>query len=143
MTTIDVRSVTFVRAAKDAVWDALTNPETIEQFHPTGMRVVALPEGGHELKSPADGASFIREPLVAQDKGHRIELGFEPVWTESDGSSRVVFTLTSEENATKVELTQTNCASFGIGDNWDRFMSSMKSFLETGSGLHIPPRAQA
>lgn len=143
MTTIDVQSVTFVRATKDAVWDALTNPATIQAYHPAGMQVASLPEGGHEIQRPKDGETFIREPLVSKDEGHRLELGFEPAWVpNADGSSRVVFELSSEDEACKVTLTQTNCAAFGIGDNWDRFLSSLKSHLETGHGLHIPPNGR-
>ena len=140
MTSIDVQSVTFVRASKEAVWEALTNPETIQAFHPAGMQIASLPEGGHEIKSPKSGETFIREPLLSKEDGNRLELGFEPSWApDVDDSSRVVFKLSAEDEACKVTLTQTNCAAFGIGDNWDRFLSSMKSHLETGQGLHIPP----
>ena len=140
MTSIDVQSVTFVRASKEAVWDALTNPETIQAFHPAGMQIASLPEGGHAIKNPESGEIVIREPLVPMENGDRLELGFEPSWApDASDNSRVVFELSSEDEACKVTLTQTNCAAFGIGDNWDRFLSSMKSHLETGRGLHIPP----
>ena len=141
--SVDLRATTFIRASKEAVWTALTDPETIEAFHPAGMRVAPLPGGGHELRNPIDGASFIREPLVACFEEERLELGFQPAWiADDDGKSRVIFALSEEAHATRVELTQTHCATFGIGENWDRFLASMKSYLETGSGLHIPPGAR-
>lgn len=143
MDTIDVRATTFVRASRDQVWDALTNPKTMQAFHPAGMQIAALPEGGHEIQSPADGATFIREPIISSERGKKIELGFEPKWVEGPyDQSKVTFEIIEKDNACKVALTQSNCAAFGIGDNWDRFLSSMKSYLETGSGLHIPPGGQ-
>lgn len=104
------------------------------------MQVVALPEGGHELRRPDDGSTFIREALIAQEEGHKLELSFEPAWADvPEAHSTVTIEITQEENACKVTLTQSNCAAMGIGDNWDRFLASMKSYLETGSGLRIPP----
>ncbi|MEL6206367.1 MAG: SRPBCC domain-containing protein [Pseudomonadota bacterium] len=139
---VDFETFCFVAAPVDQVWDALTKPEQIEAYHPAGMRVQALPEGGQELKRPDDGTTFIREALVASDPGKRLDLTFEPVWVDPPATlSRVVFELTAEETATKVHLTQTDCASFGIGDNWDRFLSSMKSWLETGKSLQAAPKA--
>lgn len=138
----DIRAVSFMRAGRDAVWDALTNPDTITAFHPTGMVAAALPEGGHELKRPDDGATFIREAMVAQETGKRLELTFEPVWAAPpEGGSTVAFEIDDEAECCRVTVTQTNCATFGIGDNWDRFLASMKSHLETGTGLRIPPAA--
>lgn len=140
MTSVDVKSVTFIRASKKAVWDALTNPATLQAFHPAGMQIASLPERGHEIQNPQSGETFIREPLVSEKEGEKLELGFEPSWApDADRSSRVVFELSAEDEVCKVILTQTNCAAFGIGDNWDRFLSSMKSYLETGKGLLIPP----
>ncbi|MEM8776973.1 MAG: SRPBCC domain-containing protein [Pseudomonadota bacterium] len=139
---VDFETFCFVAAPVDRVWDALTKADQIEAYHPAGMHVQALPEGGQELKRPEDGTTFIREALVASDQGKRLELTFEPVWVDPPATpSKVVFELSSEGTTTKVHLTQTDCASFGIGDNWDRFLSSMKSWLETGQSLQTTPKA--
>ncbi|MEM9145635.1 MAG: hypothetical protein AAGC57_05500 [Pseudomonadota bacterium] len=70
----------------------------------------------HELRSPADGASLIRQPLVSREQGMWIEFGFEPAWIDAKTiHSRLIFGLSDEGQATKVELTQTDCAPFGIG----------------------------
>ncbi|MEO0911863.1 MAG: SRPBCC domain-containing protein [Pseudomonadota bacterium] len=139
---VDFETYCFVAAPLAKVWDALTKPDQIEAYHPAGMFVRALPGGGQELKRRDDGSTFIREALVSQEVGARLELTFEPVWVEPPSTpSIVVFQLTAEDTATKVHLTQTDCASFGIGDNWDRFLSSMKSWLETGKSLQAAPKA--
>lgn len=103
----DIRAVSFIRASRSDIWDALTKSETIAAYHPTGMQVAALPEGGHELKRPDDGSTFIREALVAAEPGERLELTFEPVWADvPEGGSTVTFEVMEEEIACKVTLTQ-------------------------------------
>ncbi|MEM9194993.1 MAG: SRPBCC domain-containing protein [Myxococcota bacterium] len=135
----DIEITTFVGATSEKVWAALTDPARIQAYHYSGMHVEALPEGGHRIKQPGSDDTFIREALVSKKDGERLELTFEPMWVESaTPSSTVSWELSEEAEATKVTFRQTNCATMGIGDNWHRFMSSLKSYVETGDGLRIP-----
>lgn len=133
----DIVITTFVGAPKNKVWDALTKAEEIEAYHYSGMKVVALPEGGHQLQKPETSEPFITEALVSKVEGERVELRFDPVFAPGFDST-VSWELTGEGAATKVVFRQTNCSEMGIGDNWDRFMASMKSYVETGKGLRLP-----
>lgn len=139
----DLQIHTFIRAPREAVWAAITEADRLAAFHPAGMQAKALPDGGIALHRPDDGSVFIREPLLSQEVGARLELGFEPAWAEVPGGSKVVIELSDDALGTKVTLSQTNCAALGIGDNWDRFLASLKSWLETGKSLYRAPESAA
>ena len=141
--SVDLKIHTFIRAPREDVWAAFTDADRVAAFHPAGMKAKALPGGGYALHRPDDGSVFIREPLLSQEVGTHLELGFEPAWAEVPGGSTVVIELSDDALGTKVTLSQTNCAALGIGDNWDRFLASMKSWLETGEGLYCPPASAA
>ena len=130
--SVDLKTHTFIRAPRADVWAAVTDAA----FHPTGMQVKPLETGGYALHRTDDGSLFIREPVLSQVEGERLELGFEPAWAEIPEGSTVIVELSDDPLGTKVTLSQTHCADLGIGDNWDRFLASMKSWLETGEGLH-------
>jgi uncharacterized protein YndB with AHSA1/START domain len=135
--SFDIGNTTFIGAPKAKVWDALTEPRHLEAFHYSGMKVVALPTGGHQLRHPDTGDAFITEALVDKTEGERLKLTFDPVWAPGLNST-IEWELSEEPEATKVVFRQSNCAEMGIGDNWDRFMGSLKSYLETGKGLKLP-----
>lgn len=142
MTTPDIEIHTFIKTTPNALWSALTDPEQLETFHYSGMKVEALKEGGQQLRRPDDGSPFIRERLISSADNRRLELTFEPVWAKApDPLSTIVFEITPEPEACKLTFKQYNCLSFGIGDNWDRFLASLKSYLETGRGLRLPAQA--
>ena len=139
MQTPDIEIHTFIKTTPTALWSALTEPDRLETFHYSGMKVEALEEGGHQLRRPDDGSPFIRERLVSAVPESRLELTFEPVWAKApDLVSTIVFEVTPEPEACKLTFKQYNCSTFGIGDNWDRFLASLKSYLETGQGLRLP-----
>lgn len=134
--SIDLETRTFIRAPRAEVWATLTDPASVAAFHPTGMQVRPLVDRGYALHRPDDGTLFNREPIVSQVAGEQLELGFEPGRAETaGGGSIVVIELSDDAIGTKVTLSQTHCAALGIGDNRDRFLASMKSWLETGTGL--------
>jgi uncharacterized protein YndB with AHSA1/START domain len=134
--SVDLKTQTFIRASRADVWAALTDAASVAAFHPTGMQVRPLETGGYALHRPDDGSLFIREPVLSQVEGERLELELEPAWAEIPGGSTVLVELSEDPLGTKVTLSQTHCAELGIGDNWDRFFASMKSWLETGECLH-------
>ncbi|WP_299790629.1 SRPBCC domain-containing protein [uncultured Marivita sp.] len=134
--SVDLKIHTFIRASRADVWAALTDAASVAAFHPTAMQVKPLETGGYALHRPDDGSLFIREPVLSQVEGERLELGFEPAWVETPEGSTVIVELSDDPLGTKVTLSQTRCADLGIGDNRDRFLASMKSWLETGEGLH-------
>lgn len=81
--------------------------------------------------------------MIACDAGNRIERGFEPKWADQPyDRSKGAFGITEEKNACKAARTRSDCAAFGIGGHRDWVLSPMKSYLETGSGLYIPPGGQ-
>lgn len=134
--SVDLKTHTFIRASRADVWAALTDAARVAEFHPTGMQVRPLETGGYALHRPDDDSLFIREPVLSQVEAERLKPGFEPAWAEIPEGSTVVVELRDDPLGTKITLSQTHCAELGIDDNWDRFLGSMKSWLETGEGLH-------
>jgi len=139
-TTITV--TTFINASVEKIWAALTRPEHVIQYHYSGMSVEPLPHGGYELRKPGQERTFIRAPLVFKIDNKQLVLRFEPAGA-MDNESQVEWKIEREFDATKVILRHYNCDDLGIGDDWDRFMNSLKSYLETGRGLRLPVPSDA
>ena len=134
----DIEIELFIRATVERIWEALTDPKEVEKHHFNNARVSGLEEGGYALLDK-DGRPFIKQELVRAEVHQRLEMNFEPAWTSVEApASRVVFEISQEAEGCKLRLEHFHCADIGIGDNWHRFTSGLKSYLETGERFPLP-----
>jgi uncharacterized protein YndB with AHSA1/START domain len=132
-----------IEATPQRVWGALTKPEEIVQWWAYEARV--KPEvgslGEFRFRPPAGGLKFEVAELDAGEKVHWISRQGPPHWA---GTS-VTWKLTPYQNGTTVVFTHDGLAQADevferTRGNWEYFLASLKSYLETGKGTPgVPP----
>jgi uncharacterized protein YndB with AHSA1/START domain len=135
-----------IAAAPQRVWDALTKPDQIVRWWSDQARV--QPEVGSlaefRFRPPAGALQFEVAELDEGSKMHWISRQGPPQWA---GTS-VTWHLTPVPNGTKVVFThegfaQVDQAYEQTRGNWDYFLASLSSYLETGKGTPgVPPYAK-
>ena len=134
--------VIYIAAAPEKVWQALTDPEMTEKYW-FGFRVTADGKAGDYMtaRSPA-GKEVHHDRILESDPPRRLSYAWQPLYKEMQGErpSRVTFELTPFKDQTRLTIVHDEFDEgskiFGlISKGWPAVLSSMKSFLETGSGL--------
>lgn len=134
--------VTYIAAAPEKVWEALTKPDISEQYW-FGYRVQADGKAGDRMTatSPA-GKQAHDDPIVESDPPRRLVYGWKPLYKDMQGErpSRVTFELEPFKDQTRLTVVHDefddDSKIFGmISKGWPAVLSSLKSFLETGRGL--------
>jgi len=122
-----------IEAAPQRVWGAITQQDEIVQWWSDEARV--KPEVG------SLGEFRFRPPAGVLQKVHWISRQGPPQWA---GTS-VTWQLTPVPNGTKVVFTHEGFAQIDEANertrgNWEYFLASLKSYLETGKGTPgVPP----
>jgi uncharacterized protein YndB with AHSA1/START domain len=132
-----------IEAAPQRVWEAITEPDEIVQWWAYEARV--KPEvgslGEFRFRPPAGVLQFEVAELDAREKVRWISRQGPPHWT---GTS-VTWQLTPVQNGTKLVFTHDGFTQVDEGyertrGNWEYFLASLKSYLETGKGTPgVPP----
>jgi uncharacterized protein YndB with AHSA1/START domain len=134
--------VTYIAAAPEKVWEALTKPDVSEQYW-FGYRVQAGGKAGDRMTaiSPT-GKQAHDDPIVESDPPRRLVYGWKPLYKDMQGErpSRVTFELEPFKDQTRLTVVHDefdeDSKIFGmISKGWPAVLSSLKSFLETGRGL--------
>lgn len=134
--------VTYIAAAPDKVWQALTKPDLTEQYW-FGYRVKADGKAGDRMTavSPA-GQEAHNDPIIESDPPRKLVYGWQPLFKDMQGErpSRVTFELEAYKDQTRLTVVHDEFDDgskiFGmISKGWPAVLSSLKSFLETGRGL--------
>jgi uncharacterized protein YndB with AHSA1/START domain len=134
-----------IEAAPEHVWDALTLPEEIGHWWTNDLN--ATPEVGSlvEFRFGEWGDFVLRFEVVELDQGKRVHwmyrFGSVPQWA---GTS-ITWQLEPVNNGTRLVFTH---EAFVKKDevyeqtrgNWNSFLTSLKSYLETGKGTPGVPR---
>ncbi|WP_420860849.1 ArsR/SmtB family transcription factor [Algirhabdus cladophorae] len=137
----DFVSETFIKTSLDALWDALTKADLMEQYHFACQNVEGdAVEGQTTNFILPDGGKMLSQSTISLTPKSRLEMTFVPHFFGPDApSSRVVYS--AEAQGPLCKLT---CEHFGIpagqegvAEGWARWTSSLKSFLETGQGLQM------
>lgn len=136
--------VTFIAAAPEKVWHALTDAKATAQFL-SGFHVAAdLREGG-ALTFQRGDAVLNRGTILECDPPRRLQVTWKPMEGPLAGEkpSRVTFAIESL-GAGQVKLTITHddfeegsLAASQVGEGWTRVAASLKSFVETGRGMDL------
>ncbi len=132
-----------IAAAPGSVWGALTQQDEIARWWSDEARV--KPEVGSlgelRFRPPAGVLQFEVAELDEGSKVHWLSRQGPPSWA---GTS-VTWQLTPVQNGTKVVFTHDGFAQVDAGyeqtrGNWEYFLDSLKSYLETGKGTPgVPP----
>ncbi len=126
-----------IAASPQSTFDALTKPDEIVRWWSDEAQVE--PEvgslGEFRFKPPAGVLRFEVAELNANEKVHWISRQGPPRWT---GTS-VTWQLTPTQDRTKLVFTHEGFAQVDevyeqTRRNWEYFLNSLKSYLETGKG---------
>ena len=126
---------TFIRCTQDALWDALTEPEALTQYHFMAERVER--DGNKLIYLMPGGGTMLTCTETKLEPKTRIESTFEPSWAGPDvplEASRFVYLIAPEGAHCKltVEHYDIPAGQEGIADGWAREMAGLKTWLETG-----------
>ncbi len=138
--------VLYIGASTDKVWDALTNPElTVQYFHSTEIQsefkagsvidyMVDDKEGGKR--------SVVSGKILEVDPGKRVMYTFKFEGND-DPPSTVTYEIEEAGEMSKLTVSHVfeteNQTYKDTGEGWPAILSSLKSLLETGTALPMPP----
>lgn len=130
---------TFIRCTQDALWQALTDADSMAAYHFACSAARGDAGDGSTTEFlRQDGSVMLRQRTTAIDPKTRIEMTFEPNWTDRPSpASRVAFHVAPEGEACKltIEHFELPDGQDGIREGWARWAASLKSWLETGQPI--------
>lgn len=138
---------TYVRATPEQVWAALTDPALTEQFWFRTRATTTWMVGGRWALESAQGDEVIAGEVVECEPPHRLVVTFALVGDPEladDRPSRCAWTIDPDGDGCRVRLVHDDfhgvTATLSVSEAmWPRVLSSLKSLLETGSGLGLDP----
>jgi len=131
---------TFIRCTQDALWDALTSADKMAAYHFAFDRAQGDAVVGQTTEYMGDdGVVYLAQKTTTLDPKSRIEMTFEPNWSEDTRASRIVFLLSVEGTQCKLRCEHYDLpeGQDGVTEGWARWASSLKSYLETGEPLRM------
>ncbi len=126
----------FIRCTQDALWDALTDPVQMAAYH-FMCNDVRLEDDTYRWVLPNGDNMFEQKPISIEPKS-RIEASFVPHFMGPDApASRSVFLIEPQGDTCKLTIEHYEMApgQEGFAEGWARLASSLKSYLETGTGI--------
>jgi len=140
MSGLIARAAIDVRAPRERVWEALTEPAEIARYM-GGSEVETDWQVGSPIvwRGEYDGHTYEdRGTVLVNDQPARLSVThFSPLMGKTDEPENyhtLVYTLTETEEATRVELTQDGCDSQEqveqFSANWQQFLEGLKRVSE-------------
>lgn len=130
----------FIRCTRDALWDALSDPDAWRQFHFLTDR---LDQDDDTFRySFPDGRPMLDCRLLEAEPKTRMVTTFEPRWEGGGDPSRVVYRIASEGDHCRLTLEHYGLTfpvvpGEGVADGWERTLSGLKTWLETGQSARF------
>jgi uncharacterized protein YndB with AHSA1/START domain len=139
--------VIYIRAARDAVWAALTDNKTQRSWW-VGTRMNSTFMPGDSLAFEKKGGVDVRGVILDREEPSRLSYTFHvegPGPQHDEGPTVVEYQLEQYEDTTKLTVTHSNLKKGGrvrgaISGGWPIVLSGLKTFLEGGKPLQIAPR---
>ena len=141
--------ITYINSTAEKVWDALTNGDLSRQYWSNHRNSSDWKVGSQWQHQDADDASFVDVTGTILESVRPKRLAF--TWASPDDAlnasklSRVAFDIDEDDGMVRVSLTHDRIGnsnfSEGIAEGWPLVLSSLKTFLETGSALPHAPAA--
>ena len=138
--------VSYIETTPEKLWEALTSSEFTKRYW-WGTSVVSDWKVGSPFALVMDGQTADVGKILEADRPRRLSYTFQHILNEAakeERPSRVTFVL--EPNGKLVKLTLTHedfpegsVVVDGISKGWPAILSSLKSLLETGTALAVPP----
>lgn len=129
---------TYIQTSPAALWDAITNADKTEQYHFARARATGSFEVGGEVHHlTPDGNTMLSHKITKVTPEVHLDMTFTPGWMPNAESSRVVYEIEDMQGTCKLTIMHYDIpvGQDGVGDGWNKFASSLKTFLETGKGL--------
>lgn len=139
MTKPDFMMQTFIRCTQDALWEALSEPESMAAYHFACDIAEGRAAEGETIRFILpDGNTMLSQSVTKVDPKSRIETTFEPNFFGPDApSSRMVYLVEPQGPACKLTIEHYDIpeGQEGVAEGWARLAASLKSYLETGTGM--------
>lgn len=141
MTNSSFMYVSYIRAPKQKVWDALTKPEFQKIYWFGGHQESDWKKGSSwKMFMPQHGLTDSGE-ILESDPPNRVVIKWRNEFMpelKAEGYSRCVMELVQENDLTKLTITHTIEKEgakliHAVSGGWPRILSSLKTYLETGS----------
>jgi uncharacterized protein YndB with AHSA1/START domain len=142
--------VTYIETTPEKLWEALTSSEFSKRYWfntelKTDWKI------GSPFALVMDGTTTDVGEVLEFDRPRRLSYTFHHVLSEAarkERPTRVAFTLEPHGKLVKLTLTHEGFEGGsvildGISKGWPAILSGLKSLLETGTALEIPPAALA
>ena len=135
----DFMMQTFIRCTQDALWAALTEADQMAAYHFACNTV----QGNAAIDQTTafilpNGDAMLRQVTTAMDPKSRIAMTFEPLFMGPDApASHMVYLIEAQGDQCKLTIEHYDMApgQEGFAEGWARLAASLKSYLETGTGL--------
>ncbi len=129
---------TFIKCSQDALWDALTDTDAHKEF--VYVAHDARRENNSIIYYNDAGDQLLVCTETKLTPKTRIDSTFEPHWAGPDvaiEASQFAYIIEPQGDVCKLTLEHYNipAGQEGFGDGWARTISSLKTWLETGTGM--------
>lgn len=139
---------TIIKAAPEAVLDALTNPAMTQQYY-YGFSIEGDWREGGRYAYTAGGNVCIEGTVTELVPGKKIAMTFKGLWdpkVAEDPESTVSYELAQEGENTYLKLThdglpEGSYSAQALPKGWANILSGLKTLLETGSPLVVDMQA--
>jgi uncharacterized protein YndB with AHSA1/START domain len=157
----------YIKATPQAIWDAITQPEWSERYGYGGRVEFDLKPGGAHRGLTGESMRAVGAPEVAID-GEVLEVDpprkLVQTWRmvmdatmAAEGYTRLTYEITEGKGGvtrltvthdlqganTVAQLMAGALEEHGAGGGWNWILSSLKTLLETGTGLDFVPQSPA
>jgi uncharacterized protein YndB with AHSA1/START domain len=133
--------VTYIAASREKVWEAITDADVSRRYWAQSNVSTWRPGALWEHVRP-DGAAVIAGQVIESDRPNRLVLtwAFPTDVPDEAQASIVAFDLETVGTMTRLTVTHDELEEGSdmirrISQGWPRVLSSLKSFLETGTPL--------
>jgi uncharacterized protein YndB with AHSA1/START domain len=138
--------VSYIETTPEKLWEALTSSEFTKRYW-WNTSVVSDWRVGSPFSLVMDGTTTDVGEILEVDRPRRLSYTFHHVLSEAGRKERptkVVFNLEQYGKLVKLTLTHEDFEEGsvildGISKGWPAILSSLKSMLESGTALAIPP----
>jgi uncharacterized protein YndB with AHSA1/START domain len=140
--------VTYIETTPERLWEALTSSEFSRRYW-FNTDVKSEWKVGSPFALVMNGTTTDVGEILEADPPRRLSYTFQHMLNEAakrEPPSKVVFNLEPHGKLVKLTLTHEGFAEGskhlnGISKGWPAILSSLKSMLESGTALAIPPSA--
>ena len=140
--------VTYIETTPEKLWDALTKSD-FTRLYWFGTEVRSDWKVGSPFALVTNGTTTDSGEILEADRPRRLSYTFKHVQDAAmskERASKVVFTLEPFGKLVKLTLTHEDFVAGsllldGISKGWPAILSALKSLLEKGTAIAIPPAA--